>query len=204
MKLIFRQTQLYKFLNYCNNNEIDLEKSVLDCGAGGNCPPLALFSEYGYKTYGIEFNDSQIEKAKKFSKEHNVELNITKGDIRKLPFEDETISYIYSYNTIFHMKKEDILKAVKEIKRVLKPGGICFINFLTINDENFGQGEKVGKGEFLQVEDGEKIVHAYYGIEEAEEYFKDMKIIFKENRVLERIFEGENIKQGYVDYIVQK
>lgn len=204
MKLVFRQTQLYKFLSYCNNNEIALEKSVLDCGAGGNCPPLALFSEYGYKTYGIEFKDSQIEKAKKFSEEHNVELNITKGDIRKLPFEDETISYIYSYNTIFHMKKKDILKAVKEIKRVLKPGGICFINFLTINDENFGRGEKVGKGEFLQVEDGEKIVHAYYDIGEAEEYFKDMKIIFKENRVLERIFEGENIKQGYVDYIVQK
>lgn len=204
MKLVFRQTQLYKFLNYCNNNEITLEKSVLDCGAGGNCPPLALFSEYGYKTYGIEFSDSQIEKAKEFSEEHNVELNITKGDIRKLPFEDETISYIYSYNTIFHMKKEEIVKAVREIKRVLKPGGICFINFLTINDESFGRGEKVGKGEFLQVEDGEKVVHAYYDIEEAEEYFKDMKIIFKENRVLERIFDGENIKQGYVDYIVQK
>lgn len=36
MKLVFRQTQLYKFLSYCNNNEISLEKSVLDCGAGGN------------------------------------------------------------------------------------------------------------------------------------------------------------------------
>lgn len=202
MNLIFRQTQLYKFLNYCN--EINLEKSVLDCGAGGNCPPLALFLECGYKTYGIEISNLQIERAKTFSKEHNVELNISKGDIRKLTFEDESISYIYSYNTIFHMKKEDIAKAVAEIKRVLKPGGICFINFLSVNDCDYGQGEQVGEGEFLQSEGDEEVIHTYYDIEEAETHFKDMKILFKENRILERIYEGEKIKQGYIDYIVQK
>ena len=202
MKFIFRQTQLYKFLKYCN--EIDLDKSVLDCGAGGNCPPLALFSEFGYKTYGIELNDSQIEEAKKFSKEHNIELNISKGDMRKLPFEDESISFIYSYNTIFHMKKEDITKAVNEIKRVLKPGGICFINFLSINDSDYGQGEKIGEGEFVQTERGEKVIHTYYDIEEAEKHFKDMDILFKENRALETLHEGEKIKQGYIDYIAQK
>ena len=202
MKFIFRQTQLYKFLNYCN--EIDLDKSVLDCGAGGNCPPLALFSEFGYKTYGIELNDSQIEEAKKFSKEHNIELNISKGDMRKLPFEDESISCIYSYNTIFHMKKVDITKAVNEIKRVLKPGGICFINFLSINDSDYGQGEKIGEGEFVQTERCEKVIHTYYDFEEAEKHFKGMDILFKENRSLETLYEGEKIKQGYIDYIAQK
>jgi len=202
MEFVFRQTQLYKFLNYCN--EIDLEKNVLDCGAGGSCPPLALFLELGYKTYGIEISNSKIEMAKAFSKEHNVELNISKGDIRELPFEDESISYIYSYNTIFHMKKDDITKGVEEIKRVLKPGGICFINFLSINDDDYGQGEKVGEGEFLQIEGEEKVIHTYYDIEEAETHFKDMKILFKENRILERIYEGEKIRQGYIDYIVQK
>lgn len=202
MKLIFRQTQLYKFLNYCNDS--DLEKSVLDCGAGGNCPPLALFLDFGYKTYGIEMSSSQIERAKAFSEKHNKELNISKGDIRELPFEDEAISFIYSYNTIFHMTKKDIAKAVGEIKRVLRPGGICFINFLSINDDDCGQGEKVGEGEFLQSEGEEKVIHTYYDIEEAEVYFEDMTILFKENRVLERIYEGEKIKQGYIDYIVQK
>lgn len=202
MKFIFRQTQLYKFLNYCN--EIDLDKSVLDCGSGGNCPPLALFSEFGYKTYGIELSDSQIKEAKTFSIEHNLELNISKGDMRKLPFPDESISFIYSYNTIFHMKKEDITKAVNEIKRVLKPGGICFINFLSINDSDYGQGEKIGEGEFFQIEGDENVIHTYYDIDEAEKHFEDMNILFKENRVLERLYEGEKIKQGYIDYIAQK
>ncbi|MCY6371149.1 methyltransferase domain-containing protein [Clostridium ganghwense] len=66
--------------------------------------------------------------------------------MRYLPFEDESISYIYCYNTIFHMKKIDISKAIDEIKRVLKPGGLCFVKFLSVNDFGYGYGEKLGKG----------------------------------------------------------
>lgn len=202
MKLILKQPQLYRFLNYCN--ESNLEKSVLDCGAGGDCPPLALFSDYGYKTNGIEISDSQIKKAKVFSEKYGFELNISKGDMRKLPFEDESISYIYSYNSIFHMTKNDMMKSVNEIKRVLKPEGICCINFLSVLDSGYGEGEKLGEGEFLQIERNEKVIHSYYSIDEAEKHFNDMKILFKENRILERIYEGKKIKQGYIDYIVQK
>jgi ubiquinone/menaquinone biosynthesis C-methylase UbiE len=202
MRIMPKQTQLYRFLDYCNKK--NLEKSVLDCGAGGECPPLALFLEHGYKTYGIELSDLQIEKSKLFSQKHGVELNIIKGDMRKLPFEDESISYIYSYNSIFHMKKVDIEKAINEIKRVLKPEGITCINFLSIHDDWYGKGEQIGKDEFLQIERGEKVIHSYFEIDEAETYFRDMGILFKEYRILESIYEGEKVRQGYVDYIVQK
>ena len=202
MNILVKQTQLYRFLNFCN--EANSEKIVLDCGAGGICPPLALFSEYGYKTHGIEISDSQIEKAEIFSKEHEYELNISKGDMRELPFEDHSISYIYSYNSIFHMKKKDIKKAVNEIKRVLRPGGLCCINFLSVHDDWYGDGEKIGENEFLQMERGEKVIHSYYDIDEGESHFEDMEIIFKENRILESIYEGQKIRQSYIDYIVQK
>ncbi|PJI06839.1 MULTISPECIES: class I SAM-dependent methyltransferase [Clostridium] len=202
MKFIFRQPQLYRFLNMCN--EEGLEKTVLDCGAGGKMPPLSVFLENGYKTSGIEISDKQIERAEVFSKEHKVNLNISKGDMRKLPFENDSFDYVYSYNSIFHMKKADIKKAVSEIKRVLKPGGLCLVNFLSVNDEDYGKGERAGDSEFFRIEDGEKILHSYYDINEAEEYFKDMKILFKENRILEKIYEGQKIKQGYVDYILRK
>lgn len=202
MKIIFRQPQLYRFLNYCN--ESDLEKTILDCGAGGACPPLALFLENGYKTYGIELRDSQIEKATQFSLEHHIALNIQKGDIRLLPYGNESMSFVFSYNTIFHMKKPDILQAIGEIKRVLKPGGICLLNFLSVHDEDYGSGKPVGKDAFQQMERGEEVIHAYFEDDEADRYFQDMKILFKENRVLERIYEGNLIKQGYIDYIAQK
>ncbi len=40
MKAIFRQNQLFTFLLYCNGQA--LNKTILDCGAGGNLPPLAI------------------------------------------------------------------------------------------------------------------------------------------------------------------
>jgi len=203
MTTIFRQTQLYKFLNYCNTIE-GIGKDVLDCGAGGNQPPLALFAGCGYIPHGIEISDYQIERAKKFGKENDIDLNIAKGDMRSLPFEDDSMSFVYSYNAIFHMTKADIEKSVTEIKRVLKPGGLCFINFLSHDNDEYGKGDKKGEGEFLQDEGDEKIIHSYHTEEETDALFSDMKILFKENRILHRIFEGSIIKQGYIDYIAQK
>ncbi|MTI71016.1 MAG: class I SAM-dependent methyltransferase [Firmicutes bacterium] len=202
MDIIYRQTQLYKFLRYCNGS--DLKRIVLDCGAGGDCPPLALFNEFNYETYGIEISDKQLNKAYEFQKRNGVNLNILKGDMRNLTFKNESISFIYSYNTIFHMGKNDISKAIEEIKRVLKPGGLCFINFVSINDYRCGLGKRIGKDEYIEIEDGEKVIHSYHTSKESEKYFKDMSIVFKEERILERIYNGDKIKQGYIDYILEK
>ena len=65
---------LYTFLSYCNESHLD--KEILDCGAGGPFPPLALFYENGYKTLGIDQTDSQLRKARKFCIKHGMELNI--------------------------------------------------------------------------------------------------------------------------------
>ncbi|WDV47801.1 class I SAM-dependent methyltransferase [Clostridiaceae bacterium M8S5] len=200
--MIYRQTQLYRFLIYCN--KADIEKKVLDCGAGGNCPPLGLFYEHGYETFGIELSEKQIEKANVFSKQHNIKLNMTKGDLRAIPFEDETFGVVYSYNTIFHMKKADIKTAIDEMKRVLQPEGLCYINFLSIDDFGYGEGQELGQGEFLQSEGEHEVIHTYFDINEAEKYFTDVDILAKEYRLYERIYEGNKIKQGYIEYIIQK
>ncbi|WP_338032622.1 methyltransferase domain-containing protein [Clostridium manihotivorum] len=127
-----------------------------------------------------------------------------KGDIRKLDFEDESMSFVYSYNTIFHMKKSDIGVAMEEIKRVLKPEGLCLVNFLSIYDEGYGEGKELNKGEYLQMERGAKVIHSYLDLEEGEKYFEGLNILFKESRILERMYEGKKIRQAYVDYILCK
>jgi len=191
---------LYGFLKECNASP--LEKEVLDCGAGGNKPPLALFYENGYKTYGIDTSDEQIGLAHKFSKENNVELNITKGDIRDIPFDSESLSFVYSINTLCHLSKKDTTTAMKEIGRVLKPNGLCFINFVSVDDTYFGHGHKVGKGEFIQEEDWypgiikEGHVCSYYEDEEPDEYFLNFEIFRKEKRINELIIEKDQHAGG--------
>lgn len=203
MKPVFLQTQLYTFLLYCNGSEMD--KKILDCGAGGKLPPLAIFKEHGYETYGIDISDKQIEFAKEFERKYYMNLNIKKGNMLAIPFDDESISFVYSYNSIFHMSKEEIRKVIKEIHRVLPQNGLAFINFATIHDWRYKLGEKVRDGEYLQEEHGEKILHSYFEVDEPEKYFNNFKVIYKENRIREGFArDGAKITRGYVDYIIKK
>lgn len=181
-----------------------LDKKVLDCGAGGNMPPLHMFQSLGYETYGIEIDEDQLNRADEYQKENDVDLNIQKGDMRELPFEDGSISYAFSYNAIFHMKKEDIRKSLMEIKRVLPSGGLCFFNVLSKEDCGFGEGEALGDGEFYQEEGGSQVIHSYFDYDELDEFLCDFTILMKERRLRTRIYNDEFIDLGYIDYIIKK
>jgi SAM-dependent methyltransferase len=200
--MIIRQTPLYRFLYFCHKS--GLPKTVLDCGAGGESPPLALFHEHGYDVRGIELNEEQRMKAEAFAQEQGIDLHISHGTMLHLPYDDTSLSYVYSYNTIFHMRKADVANAISEIHRVLVPGGLCFVNVLSVDDFRYGTGEKIAEGEYRQEERGEMVVHAYFQDDEPNEYFKDMQILIKEKRIVERFNARGSIKQGYLDYICRR
>ncbi|NUU62891.1 class I SAM-dependent methyltransferase [Paenibacillus agri] len=202
MNEIFKHVPLYRYLSFCN--ETGLERTVLDCGAGGDSPSLGLFAQYGYSTYGIEFDPIAIAQAQAYEQERGLQLNIERGDMRNLPFADESFSFVYSYNSIFHMRKDEVSQSLQEMIRTLKPGGLLFVNFLTVNDFRCGEGPHLGDHQYEQFDDDQPVIHSYYTASEADPLFGNMEVLFKEDRTLERIYEGERIRQGFVDYIVKK
>ncbi|MNW33724.1 putative methyltransferase YcgJ [compost metagenome] len=137
---LFKQIPLYRYLALCNESK-NLEKKVLDCGAGGETPPLSLFYSYGYSTTGIDIDLSQVEKANQFGLQRGQNLNIQQGNMMSLEFEDESFSFVYSYNSIFHMMKDQVERAFLEMKRVTSKKGLIFVNFLTTNDFRVGEGK---------------------------------------------------------------
>ncbi len=193
---------LHNFLKYCNSTSH--EKIVLDCGAGGLNPPLSLFYEFGYKTYGIEKCENQLMKANKFCEIHNMDLNIIKGDMINIPFKNKFFSFVFSYNTSVHMKKKDFLLALEEFLRVLKPSGLCYVNFLNEECDSYGKGLEISPGEFLQIEDGEEVSYSHYNDEELKGYLNGFEILYKEKRVIKRNINGEECTSGYLDYILKK
>lgn len=201
-KIIYKHTPLYRFLSICNDEKENSMK-VLDCGAGGDTPPLGMFYEAGFTTYGVELDVNQVERANNFSLNNGQLLNIQLGDMTSLEFEDNSFDFVYSYNSIFHMKKSEIEKSLIEMKRVLKTNGLMFVNFLSEDDFRFGEGPHLGKNQYEQMDD-EPVIHSYYLHNEADKYFEDMHFLVKERRVIERIYQGEKIRQGFIDYIVRK
>lgn len=201
MQKVFKQTPLYRFLMVCNEEGIG--KKILDCGAGGQNPPLSLFASYGYETEGIDLDPEQVEMANHFGARHQQNLNVNIGDMTQLNYPENSFDCIYSYNSVFHMKKSDVNKAITEMKRVLKPDGLMFVNFLSVDDFRCGEGPSLGNNQYEQMDD-EPVIHSYYDYKEADVLFTDMEFLYKETRVIERMYENKRIKQGFIDYIVRK
>ena len=139
-----------------------------------------------------------------YAKEHKMEFNIIKGDIRELPYENESFSFVFSHHTIHHMPKIEVKKTVKEMIRVLKPGGLIFVNFPSIDCASYGQGEEVAAGEFLQVEsDGEKVIHCFFDDNEADSFFSKCEIQSK-NKWKLLINSGWFHGISMINYVAQK
>ena len=198
----FYPPSLYNFLRYAVSNP--LEKKILDCGAGGPDPKLSLFFENGFETYGIDISDDQIYESKKFCEEEGIDLNIIKGDMRKIPFDSEFFNFVFSYNSIFHLNKKDTGIAIDEIYRVLNKGGLCYLNFLSIEDKWYGKGEELNPGEIITEEGEEVYLHSYYEDDEPDKYFNNFEIIYKEKK---HILKGAYFNTGrtsILEYVVKK
>ncbi|MFX0205403.1 MAG: methyltransferase domain-containing protein [Candidatus Hodarchaeota archaeon] len=205
MKDIIWPEYLYTFLKLIAPSP--LEKKVLDCGAGGKCPPIALFKQKGYQSFGIDLSKDSIDAANAFAEQNHLELNIQFGDMRKLPFEDEFFSFVYTQNSICHLSKADTRIAIDEIQRVLRRGGYCLVDFMSIdcsfcNVEEMGQ--LIGDFEYRTTNENEDFLHSFYRDSEPDDYFSNMTII----RVDKIIKEHRAIKNPFIDvrlyYYVQK
>lgn len=197
MTKLINALPLYNFLKYC---KLEREGTkILDCGAGGNNPPLSLFKENNYEVYGIELSESQIELAKIYEINNNVELNIVKGDMRNITFECNHFDYLYTYNTSVHISKRDFSTVVDEFKRVVKPNGLIFINFLNNECDTYGVGKEVADGEFLD----ENNLFVHYSKDELEVLLEGFEIIYEEERYINKVFNGEKVRSGFYDYILK-
>ena len=192
-------TPLYKFLRQCNASH--LAKEVLDCGAGGSEPPLSMFHQYGYRTLGIEIAEGALAEAQTFCQKHDMPLNIFRGDMRHIPFADESVSFVYSYNAIDFMTKPDIARSVREMRRVLRPGGLCYVNLLSVDDPDSWEPfcETAPAKDLLKSEG-----FAHHKDDEADAYFAGMVLVWKEKRFVEKLYKEKQYKQVDIEYIARK
>ena len=199
MPEIIWATPLYEFLRQCNNSH--LTKEILDCGAGGSQPPLSLFYQYGYKTYGIEIAEDSLAEAQRFCSERKMSLNIIRGDMRDIPFSSKTFSFIYSYNAIDFMTKPDIAVSMREITRVLETNGLCYVNFLSVDDaETWEPFCKTASA--LDLLKSERFAH--FEDNEADMYFEEYDIVRKEKKLTDKLWEGKIRKRAEIEFIARK
>jgi len=95
--------------------------SILDagCGTGYN---HKCFAQIG-KTCGIDISDIALEYCAKRGLK-----DISRSSVTDLPFADGSFDIVVSADVLYHIAVEDDIKALEEMKRVLKKGGILIVN----------------------------------------------------------------------------
>jgi ubiquinone/menaquinone biosynthesis C-methylase UbiE len=108
--------------------------SFVDIGIGSG-KMTRMVAEYFSKSktiIGVDINDSFLEFAKSKAKNNNLEqIEYMQGNIYKLPLKDNSVDFVWSRFVFEYLK--DPLLALKEIRRVLKKGGIVAIGDLDGN-----------------------------------------------------------------------
>ena len=132
---------------------------VLDIGAGNGISTIAFALE-GLNVTAIEPDNSITiganairDLAKKYKLENNI--NVIESFGEKMPLSSESFDIVYIRQTMHHA--ENLGLFLKEVSRVLKPGGIL----LTVRDHVVNDEKQ--KNEFLN----QHPLHKYYGGENA-------------------------------------
>jgi tRNA (uracil-5-)-methyltransferase TRM9 len=96
----------------------------IGCAHGPDFLPL----KQGFDLYGVDFSSRMLSFARQYAEKFEFNVNLFLADVCHLPFSDESFDWAISVATYHHIKgKNERLTALKELRRVLKPGGEAFI-----------------------------------------------------------------------------
>lgn len=156
-------------------------KSFLDlgCGLGRH---TVLFASNGFDTYGFDISSDGLNKTKEWLDSLGLNANLVEGDMLSLPYADELFDSILCRNVISHQDTCGVKKIIGELKRVLKPGGECYLTLGSKSTWGFKQTSwpLLDENTRLRMEEGPEyeIPHFYADYDLIKELFKDFKIEF--------------------------
>lgn len=101
---------------------------VLSIGIGNGNIDVLIFKKHGTMEVGIDSDGTQLDVARKLGLYEKVQ----KVNAERMPFKESSFSTVISNSTFEHIRNDK--KAVSEVSRILKPGGLFFFttpsNFL--------------------------------------------------------------------------
>lgn len=173
------QKDFFRFLEWVKKNKnlaLDSSLTVLDLGCGVGRNGYYMAHHYGAEVYAWDFSEKAIEKGKTlFSHER---LFLEKRDMtHDFPLDDNSVDLILDITASNALSEAGRAKYLKEMNRVLKPGGHIYVRALA------KEGDK----------NAQSLIKKFPGGEYDTCHHPDLK-------VTERVFSGPDFKDLYGQY----
>src|SRR5262249_42522551 len=102
--------------------------SILEVGCGtGTLLLLMKRSDPGLKIVGLDPDPKALARAKRKSVKAGVEIQFDQGFSDELPYPDASFDRIFSSFMFHHLKEDEKKGTLREVRRVLKPGGSFYL-----------------------------------------------------------------------------
>jgi SAM-dependent methyltransferase len=86
---------------------------------------LSWMQSKGAEVYGMDLSHVVTHRARATSRSEGHDIPLVRADIRDIPFADGTFDFVYTMGTIEHVV--EYRDVIRQIRRVLKPGGRAII-----------------------------------------------------------------------------
>ncbi len=137
-------------------------RRVLDLGCGTGRHTV-LLAERGFEVDGLDVSPEGLRQTQAWLDQRGLSATLTLGDVyAPLPYDHDCFDAVVSVQVIHHARLSVIERAVAEIERVLKPGGLVFITVPTVKRQA-EQFEEIEPNTFLPLDGDEQgLIHYFF------------------------------------------
>lgn len=131
------------------SHAIEKGQTVLDlgCGAGRH---LAYLEEHGINCTGSDISINGLLYSRARLQDVQQPIRLVMADMGEVfPFSDDSFNHVISIHVIFHNKRLRVQATIDEIRRVVKPGGLVLITFISTYSSRYQSGFEIEKDTWL-------------------------------------------------------
>jgi SAM-dependent methyltransferase len=118
----------------------------LGCGVGRHA---LLASARGLRVTGLDGAPEGLAQARLGADRAGLPLDLREGVMTDLPFPDASFDVVLAWNVIYHGDRPIVERAIAEIRRVLRPGGLYQGTMLSKRNAECGKGTEVAPDTFV-------------------------------------------------------
>ena len=136
-------------------------RTALDLGCGVGRHALAM-AALGMETTAFDRSETGLARTAALADARGLSLTTRAGAMTELPFADGAFDYVLSWNVIYHGDPDIVAKAVAEIARVTRPGGLLHVTLLSKRRADFGRGQEIAPDTFVQPDGAGDKAHPHF------------------------------------------
>jgi SAM-dependent methyltransferase len=166
----------------------------IGCGVGQNI----AYAQWtmGFDIYGIDYSAQAIELARSSLAGRGINADLRVGDVTQLPYADEFFDVCIERAVIQQNRHTAGLQIVKELFRVLRPGGYLCCSIIAEGHQLFGNGEDLGNGDFF--DPGHDGLRHFYSRRDIMNLLLDFDLLRLSMHTRQNVMTGQTNEQYWV------